>query len=164
MKSLGVALLLLGLTPALGQEARPYAPLADAQAAHAAALVEARRLDRHLWVQISDASCPLCERLHWVIEAHPETSEPLRRDFLVLHPAVGRANIPLFRAWGSPHLEQGVPLILILDAKGAVLTVNPVKAFADATGELDVEKIAAFMRQWTPAAVRERAAAPEKSR
>ena len=158
MKRLALVLL-LGWTSAIAQEARPYEPQEDAQAAHTAALAQAQAEGRHVWVQISDATCPLCERLHWVIEAHPETSETLHRDFVALHPAIGRANIPLFRAWGSPQLELGVPVILVLDAKGAVLAVSPVKAFADEAGELAVGKIAAFLRDWTPEAVRKRAAA-----
>ncbi len=156
------AALFIAAASAAAQEARPYAPETDAKAAHAAALTQARAEGRHIWVQISDVSCPVCERLHWIIEAHPETSEPLRRDFLPLHPAIGRQNIPLFRAWGSPQLEHGVPVILILDAQGEVLTLSPVKAFTDDAGEFSVEKIAAFMRQWTPEAVKKGAAAPAR--
>lgn len=138
------------------EEARPYAPEIDAKPAHARALQQAAAAGRHLWVQIGEPACPVCERLYWFIEAHPETSEPLRRNFIPLHPAISRQNIPLFRQWGSPQLEHGVPVILILDAQGQILTVSPVKAFAGEGGEFSEAKIAEFVRFWSPAAVKAR--------
>lgn len=142
--------------PVVGQEPQPYAPQTDAKTSYAAALNLARGHNKHLWVQISDLSCPLCERLHWFIESHPETSEPLRRDFIMLHPAIGRANIPLFRAWGSPHLQHGVPLILVLDAEGGILALSTVKSLTDASGDFSTKTIADFIKTWSPEAVRQR--------
>ncbi len=161
MKRIAAAIL-IALASAAAKEAGPYAPEADAKPAHAAALAQAKAEGRHVWVQIGETSCPVCERLHWFIQAHPETSEPLQRDFISLHPAISRQNIPLFRQWGSPQLEHGVPVILILDAEGQMLTLSPVKAFAAETGEFSVEKMAEFMRQWSPQVVKTRAAAESK--
>lgn len=164
MRRLRAALFVLGMTalPSDAQEPSPYAPEIDAKPAHAQALARAEAEGRHLWVQIGEPSCPVCERLHWFIEAHPETSEALRRDFIPLHPAISRQNIPLFRQWGSPQLEHGVPVILILDAKGEILTLSPVKAFAAEGGEFSEALIAKFMRFWSPEAVKRRAAEPSK--
>ncbi len=161
MRQYLAALLLATPSLAPAQDELPYAPEQDAKTAHAAALAKAKVENKHVWIQIGEPDCPACRRLHWFIEAHPETSEPLRRHFISLHVAISRQNIPLFRQWNSPQLEHGVPVILVLDAQGEILAISPAKAFAARVGEFSEEKIAAFIQRWAPGATQ---AEPVKER
>jgi len=134
------------------QEALTYTPEINARETYAAALETAQSSGKRLWVQIGQADCPACQRLYWFIEAHPETATPLHQHFIPLHIAASRQNIPLLRAWKSPQLEHGVPVILILDAEGNLLTVAPAKSFTAQVGEFSEAKLADFIKQWSPAA------------
>ena len=143
-----VLLLLLPLLSA-AQEAMPYQPETHARESYEAALHTAQRDGKRLWIQIGEPGCPACQRLYWFIEAHAETAEWLHRHFIPLHVGISRENIPLFRAWDSPQLKHGVPVILVLDADGVVLTISPAGAFTASVGEFSEVKIMAFLRQWT---------------
>jgi hypothetical protein len=150
MRSLLFALLLSPLIRA--QDTLPYAPEVNALASYAAALEVAQTSGKHLWVQLGQADCPACQRLYWFIEAHPETATPLQQHFIPLHIATSRQNIPLLRRWNSPQLDHGVPVILILDAAGNLLTIAPAKTFSAQVGEFSEAKLADFLKQWAPSA------------
>jgi thioredoxin-related protein len=128
----------------------PYQPETNALAAYAAALETAKAEGKHLWVQIGEPDCPACQRFYWFLEAHPETSGPLHKHFVPLHLALSRENIPLFRQWNSPHIKHGVPVILILDATGQILTLTTTKPFTASVGEFSETQIAAFLLKWAP--------------
>lgn len=143
--------LLLPVLP-ITAETLPYSPEINARETFPTALAAAKSTGKHLWIQLGQADCPACQRLYWFIEAHPATATPLHQQFIPLHLATSRQNIPLLRAWNSPQLEHGVPVILILDGEGKILTIAPAKTFAAQVGEFSEAKLADFIKQWSPAA------------
>ena len=82
--------------------------------------------------------------------AHPAISDSLEKHYLPLHLAISRQNIPLFRAWDSHQLKHGVPVILILDPEGKILTTTPASVFTASAGEFSEPKIIEFLGQWAP--------------
>lgn len=146
-------LLLIALLPALAsaQDAIPYQPERNAKVSLEAALKTAKTENKRIWIQIGEANCPACKRLHWFVEAHPSLSDLLHQHFLPLHVGISRENIPLFRAWDTPQLTHGVPVILVLDPNGQVLATAPAKTFSASVGEFSEAALLDFLRQWSPA-------------
>ena len=136
------------LAPA--QDEIPYHPETNAQASYTAALETAKAQKKHLWIQIGEPGCPACKRLYLFMAAHPGIAEPLDQHFIPLHLALSRENIPLFRAWDSPQLKHGIPVILILDADGKILTASPSSTFTASVGEFSETQITDFLRRWAP--------------
>ncbi len=145
-------LLTITLLPllALAQDEIPYTPEVDARASYTAALQTAKTEKKHLYIQIGEPGCPACKRLYLFMAAHPAISDPMAQHFIPLHLAISRQNIPLFRAWDSPQLKHGVPVILILDPEGKILTTTPASVFTASAGEFSEPKIIEFLGQWAP--------------
>lgn len=135
---------------ALSQDEIPYTPEADAKASYTAALQTAKAENKHLYIQIGEPGCPACKRLYLFMAAHPAISDSLEKHYLPLHLAISRQNIPLFRAWDSPQLKHGVPVILILDPEGKILTTTPANVFTASAGEFSEPKIIEFLGKWAP--------------
>jgi hypothetical protein len=74
----------------------------------------------------------------------------MAQHFIPLHLAISRQNIPLFRAWDSPQLKHGVPVLLILDSDGNILTTTPANTFTASVGEFSEPKIIEFLGKWAP--------------
>jgi thioredoxin-related protein len=134
----------------LSQDEIPYLPDTNARAAYTSALKTAQSENKHLLIQIGEPGCPACKRLYLFMAAHPAISDSLEKNFITLHIAISRENIPLFRAWDSPQLKHGVPVILILDAQGKILATTPSSAFTASIGEFSEPKILGFLRLWSP--------------
>ena len=132
------------------QDEIPYAPEADAKASYAAALKTAKAENKRLYIQIGEPGCPACKRLYLFMAAHPAISDSLEKHYLPLHLDLSRQNIPLFRAWGSPQLKHGVPVLLILDSDGKILTTTPANTFTASVGEFSEPKIIEFLGKWAP--------------
>ena len=132
------------------QDEIPYAPEADAKASYAAALKTAKAENKRLYIQIGEPGCPACKRLYLFMAAHPAISDTLEKHYLPLHLAISRQNIPLFRAWNSPQLKHGVPVLLILDSDGNILTTTPANTFTASVGEFSEPKIIEFLGKWAP--------------
>jgi len=148
MRLLLAILLVPCLVPA--QDEIPYTPEADARASYAAALKTAKAENKHLWIQIGEPGCPACKRLYLFMAAHPAISDTQEKNFISLHLAISRQNIPLFRAWDTPQLKHGIPVILILDAEGKILTTTPSGTFTATVGEFSEVKITDFLLKWAP--------------
>jgi thioredoxin-related protein len=145
-------LLAIALFPMLApaQDEIPYHPETNAQASYTAALETAKAEKKHLWIQIGEPGCPACKRLYLFMAAHPSIAEPMAQHFIPLHLAISRENIPLFRAWDTPQLKHGIPVIVILDADGKILTTTPSSAFTASVGEFSETKLTEFLQQWAP--------------
>jgi|GEM_PF-5206848 len=148
MRLLLAILLLPCLAPA--QDEIPYAPEIDAKASYAAALKTAKAENKHLYIQIGEPGCPACKRLYLFMAAHPAISDALEKHYLPLHLDLSRQNIPLFRAWDAPQLKHGVPVIVILNAEGEILTITPSSAWTAAVGEFSEPKILDCLLKWAP--------------
>lgn len=132
------------------QDEIPYAPEADAKASYAAALKTAKAENKRLYIQIGKPGCPACKRLYLFMAAHPTISNALEKHYQPLHLDLSRNNIPLLRAWDAPQLKHGVPVIVILDAEGKILTTAPASTFTAAVGEFSEAKITEFLLKWAP--------------
>ena len=148
MRLLLAILLLPCLAPA--QDEIPYTPEADAKASYATALKTAKAENKHLYIQIGEPGCPACKRLYLFMAAHPAISDTLEKHYLPLHLDLSRQNIPLFRIWDSPQLKHGVPVLLILDSDGNILTTTPANTFTASVGEFSEPKIIEFLGKWAP--------------
>lgn len=148
MRRLLAILVLPLIAPA--QDEIPYHPEPRAQASYDAARESAKAQKKHLWIQIGEPGCPACKRLFLFMAAHPTIAEPLEKHFIPLHLALSRDNIPLLRAWDAPQLKHGVPVIVILNAEGEILTSAPASSFTAAVGEFSEAKITEFLLKWAP--------------
>jgi hypothetical protein len=137
-------------TMAVAREPAPYEPNPNAAEALADATTSARENNRRVWVQISQAGCPACERLHWFLSAHPSTSELLDRHYEVVQVALSRQNIPLLRAWNSPQLTHGTPVILVIDPAGKLITTLTVAELKNGGTEFTEEALEAHLKKWAP--------------
>lgn len=130
-------------------------PLQNGREAYAEALRKAAVEGKRLWIQLGKESCPVCERLSLFMGAHPSISDVMDESFIVLHLAPSRANIPLTREWGSPHLEHGLPVIVIVDQDGQKCVTAAASDFSSPVGEFSEERIVAFLTQWKAAPMKE---------
>jgi thiol:disulfide interchange protein len=156
LSTLGTTALLVSCfhAPAFGAETpakttRPaiYDENADGAKQIADALVVAKKEDKRVLLQFGANWCGWCHKLHKLCQTDAEIAAKLKDSFVVVLVDVNKDhNSDINKRYGNPT-RFGLPVIVILDADGKVLT-------AQDTGKLeqgdhhDPKKVLAFLNEW----------------
>lgn len=151
------ALMLSGLCfSAIGAEtpskaARPaiYDEQADAAKQIADGLAVAKKENKRVLLQFGANWCGWCHKLHRLFQSDTDIAAKLKEAYVVVMVDVNKGhNSDINKKYGNPT-RFGLPVIVILDADGKVLTTQD-------TGKLeqgdhhDPTKVLAFLKEWAP--------------
>jgi len=131
-----------------------YDRTADGTAQIAAALTQARAGHKHVLVDLGANWCVWCHRLHHALHTDAAVAKILRDNFVLVlvdvnHRDGKKRNDAVNTRYGNP-MEQGLPVLLVLDAEGHFLTTQETGALEDGKSAHDPAKIIAFLLRWAP--------------
>jgi thioredoxin-related protein len=132
-----------------------YDTQADGTQAIETALQAARAGQKHVLLQLGANWCIWCRRLHDTLQKHAGVADLLQRKFVVVPVDVNqrpgkKRNVAVNERYGNP-IQHGLPVLLVLDADGQLLTTQETGALENGADGHDPDKIIAFLRRWAPA-------------
>lgn len=138
--------------PAMGPDI--YPTQADAAPAIAEALKIARAQQKHVLLDFGANWCVWCHRLHSLFTTNKLVSSALQHDYIVVMIDVNKRhgvarNAAVDAHYGNPT-AQGLPVLVVLDAAGRVLTTQETGALENGEAH-DPTKVIAFLKKWAPA-------------
>jgi thioredoxin-related protein len=138
--------------PAMGPDV--YDTKADGNVQVAEALQDATAHRKNVMLVFGANWCIWCRRLDQAFTTVPEVVKALRSDFVVVNIDVNtrkgsKRNADVDARYGNP-IANGVPMIVVLDAKGKQLTTLSTDELEEDAGH-SPKKILAFLAKWMPA-------------
>ena len=126
-----------------------YDERADAGKAIKAAAAEASRAGKRIVLVFGANWCKDCRGLDSQMHKG-ELASLLEKSFVVVKIDVGRMdkNVEVAKKYGVP-VDNGIPALAVLDAKGKLLYAQDQGQFASA-GSMSYESIRAFFERWKP--------------
>ncbi|MGH7024422.1 MAG: thioredoxin family protein [Caulobacteraceae bacterium] len=126
----------------------PYDAKADAKGEVAAAMAKARASHKLLLIDLGGNWCPDCRLLAGVMRL-PEVAAFVNAHYVVITVDVGRMdrNLDIPARYGVSKLE-GVPSLLVVDARGHLKDAGHVAALADARS-MTPQALADWLARWT---------------
>ncbi len=156
-------LLLAVLVSTLTLRAEPEYPKAgpdiyDTQADGTAQVDEAIRVakadQKHVLLVFGANWCIWCRRLHDLFENNSAVRRELKAHYVVVRIDVNhrdgkKRNDAVNQRFDNP-IKNGLPVLVVLDRNGHVLTTQETGALEDGKSAHDPAKVIAFLRQWQP--------------
>jgi thioredoxin-related protein len=138
--------------PKLGEDI--YDPQVDAAVDIAAALETATKEQKNVLLMFGANWCIWCHRLHETLQTDPLVAAELKENYVVVMVDVNtrngtKRNADVNTRYGNP-IQFGLPVLVVLDAEGKVLTTQETGALEDGNGH-DPAKVVAFLQKWAPA-------------
>ncbi|MBI2515588.1 MAG: thioredoxin family protein [Opitutae bacterium] len=158
MKQIFVLLVWLGLAAGgLAQEYKAMGPdIFDPQAKGeeliAGALTRAAREDKRVLVFFGANWCPWTRRLHRALTADAEVLRTRRRGFVLVYVDANtrkdkQHNAAVIEKYGNP-LRFGIPVFVVLERDGALLTTRETQSLAAKTDEEVAARVRQFLETW----------------
>jgi thioredoxin 1 len=143
------AVLVLTNVSAFSQLPNIYSDTADAHADIARALHTAAREHKRVIVDFGGNWCGDCHVLDIYFHQQPNLSL-LESNFVMVHVDIGHydKNADIIAKYDIPW-KHGVPLLMVLDARGKVLMVQRNREF-EKMGMVTPDVVNAFLNQWKP--------------
>lgn len=138
--------------PKLGPDV--YDTKADGNAQVADALARASTSHKHVLLMFGANWCIWCHRLHTTFTQNADVARALNAGYELVLIDVNKRNGSARNAevdarYGHPT-KLGLPVLVVLDANGKVLTTQDTGALEDGKSAHDPAKVLAFLRQWQP--------------
>lgn len=116
------------------------------------ATARAKLEDKRILLLFGTNWCPWCRRLHDIIGADPRVAARLRQHFVVVYIDANTRNDKarnrsVIERYGNP-VRHGIPVFVVLDAEGTLLTTRETSTLSDVTDEGVAEKLLAFLDKW----------------
>ncbi len=135
-----------------------FDPARDPAADLETAKVEAARGNRRIILDVGGEWCERCQLLDDLVDGDSTLRSLRDAGFVWVKVNVSEENHNAAFLAGYPPVERH-PHLLVLDADGALLRSQPVEALEEGDS-FSVERVAAFLEDWTAAAPPEAAPAP----
>jgi len=153
---LGVCILFsISLEPVHAKDApkpkRPaiYDELADGSKQIAAALLQAKKENKHVLLQFGANWCGWCHKLHTLCQTDQRITEKLKQDYVVVLVDVNQGhNQDVDTKYGHP-MRLGLPALVVLDADGKQLTTQNSGKLEEGDHHKP-ELVLAFLNDWAP--------------
>lgn len=131
-----------------------YDTQADGTAQVDDAIRVAKRDQKHVLIVFGANWCIWCRRLHELFENNSAVRRELKAHYIVVRVDVNhrdgkKRNDAVNERFGNP-IKHGLPVIVLLDRNGHMLTTQETGALEDGKSAHDPDKIVAFLRQWQP--------------
>jgi len=160
MRILALALFVLATTALRAEPEYPkmgpdvYDTQADGSALVAEAVRVAQADQKHVLLVFGANWCIWCRRLHELFENNPAVRRELKAHWVVVRLDVNhrdgkKRNDAVNERFGNP-IKNGLPVLVVLDRNGHMLTTQETGALEDGKSAHDPEKVLAFLKQWQP--------------
>ena len=128
-----------------------YDSRADGERQLAATLTEAKRLNKRVLLNLGANWCSDSQAMFRLFNTNQEIARVIDDNYVfemidVNDRGVGARNAPLVERLGQP-LARGIPMLLILDANGAVLNTDPAERLDDSDHQHPAV-VLAYLRKW----------------
>jgi len=135
------------------QDIKIYNPEANAKEDIQAAVKEAAKSGKHVFLQIGGNWCPWCVKFHRFVEEDAEISDFVEKNFVVVKVNYDpqHKNEEVLAELGYPQ-RFGFPVFVVLDGKGnRIHTQN--SAFLEKDKGYDRDRVLRFYNNWSLAAL-----------
>lgn len=127
---------------------------ADGTAQITAALTQAKAEHKHVLVKLGANWCVWCHRLSATLHQDKAVARELADDYVLVlidvnHRDGRKRNDAVNEKYGNP-VQFGLPVLLVLDADGHLITTQETGALEDGGEAHDPAKVLAFLRTWAP--------------
>jgi thiol:disulfide interchange protein len=131
-----------------------YDRQADGTTQIAAALVQAKAEHKRVLLKLGANWCVWCHRLSATFHESKPVAQELADNFVLVlidvnHRNGKSRNDAVNEKYGNP-VQFGLPVLLVLDEDGRLLTTQETGALEDGGQAHDPAKILAFLRKWPP--------------
>lgn len=131
-----------------------YDTQADGTAQIAEAVRVAKADQKHVLLVFGANWCIWCRRLHDLFENNNAVRRELKAHYVVVridvnHRSGKKRNDAVNEKYGKPT-QHGLPVLVVLDRNGHMLTTQETGALEDGKSAHDPEKVVAFLQQWQP--------------
>jgi thioredoxin-related protein len=132
-----------------------YNPNANVEKDVAAALVKAKKENKHVLLQIGGNWCIWCYRFNSFVKLDSTLKPLLEANYVLYHLNYSKENknLDYLKKLGFPQ-RFGFPALVVLDANGNRLHTQDSALLEKGNG-YDEEKVKAFLLNWSPAALSE---------
>jgi thiol:disulfide interchange protein len=127
---------------------------ADGTAQIAAALVQAKAGHKRVLLKLGANWCVWCHRLSATLHDSQPVAQALADNYVLVlvdvnHRHGKSRNDAVNEKYGNP-VQHGLPVLLVLDEDGRLLTTQETGALEDGGKAHDPVKIIAFLQAWAP--------------
>lgn len=131
-----------------------YDTQADGMAQVNEAIRVAKMDQKHVLIVFGANWCVWCHRLHQLFENNSAVRRELKAHYVVVRIDVNhrdgkKRNDAVNERFGKPT-QHGLPVLVVLDRNGHMLTTQETGALEDGKSAHDPEKVVAFLKQWQP--------------
>jgi len=158
MKNLFLTMLLLSVSLlSLAQERKIYGQIydtaADMEVDIRNAIDQAQSEHKNVLLQIGGNWCIWCIRFHQFVAKNDTLNQLLHANYVPLLVNYDKKNseAPLWKGLGYPQ-RFGFPVFVILDETGHLIHIQN-SAYLEDADSYSAEKVAGFLKQWSPAAI-----------
>ncbi len=127
---------------------------ADGTAQIAAALTQAKAEHKRVLLKLGANWCVWCHRLSDTFHQNQAVAQELADDYVLVlidvnHRNGKKRNDTVNEKYGNP-IQFGLPVLLVLDEDGRLLTTQETGALEDEGKAHDPAKVLAFLKTWAP--------------
>ena len=124
------------------------------------ALELAGREHKRIFLLLGANWCPWCRRLHAAFTENPTVRAAIQQGFVLVYIDVNtrndkKRNASINERYGNP-LQNGLPVMVILDQDGKQLATQETASLAAPTDEEEAKRVMAVLTKWTPPAAPKR--------
>ena len=126
---------------------KPYHPEEDGLARIEELILQAKKDNKKILIQIGGNWCVWCLRFNHLVTTDPELKAILEKKYLYYHLNYSpeNKNEKAFAKYGNPGEKYGYPAVLVLDKKGYLLATRKTEDM-EATNGYDKDKVKKFLQ------------------
>ncbi|MBL0234775.1 MAG: thioredoxin family protein [Chitinophagaceae bacterium] len=130
-----------------------YQPEENAEKGIASAVLQAKKENKHVLVQIGGNWCIWCARFHEFVTSDKSIDSLVQANYVVYHLNYSQENknAELLKKYQFPQ-RFGFPVFLVLDGKGNLIHTQNSEYLEEGKG-YSKNKVMEFFRSWTPASL-----------
>jgi thioredoxin-related protein len=130
-----------------------YKPEEDAKTAIANAVKEAKKTNRHVFIQIGGNWCIWCARFEDFVTTDSSIDSLVKKNYVVYHLNYSKENENknILKDYKFPQ-RFGFPVFLVLDGEGKLLHTQNSE-YLEKDKSYDKRKVVEFFKSWTRAAL-----------
>ena len=115
---------------------KPYDPMEDGHTRITELLVQAKKENKKLLIQIGGNWCIWCLRFNHLVTTDPELKAILNKKYVYYHLNYSpeNKNERAFAKYGNPGEKYGYPAFLILDKRGNILSIRKTEDMEEGKG------------------------------
>lgn len=157
MRVIFIFALFLSLQSFAGDTTRLYNPAANVEKDVAAALLKAKAANKQVLLQIGGNWCSWCYKFNGFVNGDTALKSIIANNYIVYHLNYSKENknLAYLKKLGYPQ-RFGFPVLVVLDQNGKRLHTQDSGLLEQGKG-YDTEKVKAFLLNWSPAALDEKA-------